>query len=103
MKYIGILLISIIFILNVFALETVHSISGKIISINEPLITVIDRNGKQIIIDDSQAVKNELATLPFTVGRSITAIGDKIENNGALLAISISRAKSQSSFWPIDK
>jgi hypothetical protein len=102
MRYLAALAILGIFVSQAIAISpTGHSTSGVIVSINGSLFTVKTRTG-MARIDISAATANHRVGQPLAVGLPITALGDQI-GGGALLATSISRAKSQNQFWPADR
>lgn len=78
-----------------------HSTSGTIISISGTIVTVKTRTG-MARVDITAADKANQVTLPLTVGKPITAIGNQ-NGGGVLLATAVSRAKPQNQFWPADR
>jgi hypothetical protein len=81
-----------------------HIVSGVLSAIDGPTLTLKNRGGKPVKVDDSQAAKNGRIGTPLELGVSLTAQGSIIEANGALEAVSIVRAKGTSGeLWPADR
>lgn len=81
-----------------------HLVSGILTAIDRSTLTLQTRSGKSVKIDDAQAVQNQRVGAPLSAGIPLTVQGSTIEGNGALLAISIVRAKGTAGeLWPPDR
>ena|SRR5450631_4366915 len=89
---------------DIAAMASPHIVSGVLSAIDGPTLTLKNRGGKPVKVDDSQAAKNGRIGTPLELGVSLTAQGSIIEANGALEAVSIVRAKGTSGeLWPADR
>jgi hypothetical protein len=87
------------------------SISGTLRAINGAVLTLTDRDGKDRLIDSSEAATNGLVTAGLTVGEAYTAVGSSLASAGMLRADAIYRAKCRrddagacaGDQWPPDK
>jgi len=77
-----------------------HEIFGTISDINGSQITVKRRTGSLLTVDASVAIKNELC-VGLEVGEAVDVQG-AFDENGAMSANSIQRAKDSSDSWPSD-
>jgi hypothetical protein len=68
-------------------------ISGTLESINGSVLTLTNRNGKDRLIDTSEAIKNGQIAPTLTVGEAYTAVGSSFTSAGDLHADAINRAK----------
>jgi hypothetical protein len=88
-------------LLCAMAATPVHSVSGTVLTIDGPLLTVKTRTGTSKI-NVAAAGKAEMIGLPLTVGAAVVVIGNDI-NGGVLQALTVSRAKTDPKTWPKDK
>ena len=87
------------------------SISGTLRAINGAVLTLTDRDGKDRLINSSEAATNGLVTAGLTVGEAYTAVGSSLASAGMLRADAIYRAKCRrddagacvGDQWPPDK
>jgi hypothetical protein len=78
-----------------------HQITGTLLAINGPTLTLQTRAGKTVSIDGSKAAKNKQFAV-LGLGKPYTVQGSSFDAIGTLQAISISRAKDSSALWPSD-
>jgi hypothetical protein len=74
-------------------LTTGFAISGTLRAVNGSTLTLTNRNGKDRLIDASEAIANGLVAPALTAGKAYTAVGSSFTSAGELHADAIYRAK----------
>jgi hypothetical protein len=69
------------------------AISGTLQVVNGSTFTLTNRNGKDRLIDASEAIANGLIAAALTAGKAYTAVGSSFTSAGALHADAVYRAK----------
>jgi hypothetical protein len=77
-----------------------HSVYGVLIAMRKGALTLRTRDGKQVIVDNSEAVKSYRSVIPV-IGGALLVRGD-YDGKGVLHARSILRAKNLKSLWGKD-
>jgi len=77
-----------------------HVISGTLLEVNGPILTLKMRTGESKAVNTSNAINVQR---PLNLGVPFTALGSTIDATGALVATSIVRAKRSGEFWPPDR
>jgi outer membrane protein assembly factor BamB len=77
-------------------------VSGTLLSINGPKVSLLTRTGQIVRIDESAAAANQRSAI-LTVGNPYTVLGDSAAETKERKAIAITRAKTSESSWPEDR
>jgi hypothetical protein len=78
-----------------------HEIYGKVVGYSNAIITLRTRTGKVLLVDETEAVKNDHRALPL-IGRALVIDGT-YTSDGSMQATSTFRAKDSPALWLSDK
>ena len=77
-------------------------VSGTLLSIDGPNLSLLTRSGQIVRVDDSAAAANQRTAI-LTVGNPYTVVGDSVAKPDERKALAITRAKVSESSWPEDR
>lgn len=83
-------------------LDSPHVVTGTLLTVNGPTLTLRTRAGKTVTVDASLAERNK-QTYVLRLQEVYTAQGSSLSAAGTLQATSIFRAKASAELWPPDK
>ncbi len=78
-----------------------HAIYGKVMGLNQSVVTVRERTGAMLLVDVSTARRNSDLAVPV-IGRAVLVIG-RFASDGVMMAHYLQRAKSSPALWPADR